>query len=349
MNRVATFVHISDLHFGPVDLKTRDSREPRAAELHRVFDGLLGHGYLSLCRLERFWAGLAEESPRLIVTGDLTSCGNTDEFETAVAFLADQLVPPRGNYVGLSHPNWKDLGISGNHDNWPGKPTVLGGPPAAKAQVFRTMPYFDRHVLTVGDGYTLSFLGIDTDADVGPRSYRRLLAQGAFHSQLAQLDGELNNFLVEPKEFRVLLLHHSSQYPGTTALKIVPKSLAALYDFAAKHSISVLLCGHTHVPCLKQFRVPYAGNSIPLFEACCGATTLRRSFAFDASDWHGGRPERRDWLSNSLLVHRVFVEGGRAALEWRTEVFVEGRDGFSRPSNVPAHIPMETAVRLNSR
>ena len=109
MRRAATFLHISDLHFGPIDPETRDARVPRAAELHRIFDGLLGHGYLSLCRLERFWADLADESPTLIVTGDLTSCGNSDEFESAMAFLASELQPPKGNYLGLSCPRWKNL------------------------------------------------------------------------------------------------------------------------------------------------------------------------------------------------------------------------------------------------
>src|SRR6266852_2073522 len=39
--RLATFVHISDLHFGPVDPRTRDARAIALASKFSIFDGLL--------------------------------------------------------------------------------------------------------------------------------------------------------------------------------------------------------------------------------------------------------------------------------------------------------------------
>src|SRR5438034_515337 len=99
--RVATFVHISDLHFGNL------VRDPVTGELvpdaptrnlwaiHPLFDGLLGHHYRALVHLEAFVRSLREkERAHLIVTGDVTATGEAREFAMANDFLSGYLNIP---------------------------------------------------------------------------------------------------------------------------------------------------------------------------------------------------------------------------------------------------------------
>jgi len=303
------------------------------------FDGLLGHSFHALVKLERFYAQIAKEDPFLVVTGDITACGNKDEYTAANSFLGSELHLPNGSSVGLGRPDWNRLAVSGNHDNWPGTPTIFGGPTICKSKVYRPMPYYQvawpsanpAAVLQLPNGYSLSFLGIDTDADVDPRGlYDRPFARGAFQSQLAKLAPELP--VPKEKEIRVLLLHHSTQYTSRSpALQIAKDRKAALYDFAAKHNIRIFLCGHTHVPKLTEFPVSYLGEDYPVFEACCGATTRRTDLPPDAADWLGSYP-RWKFLPNSLMIHRLLGDGMR--LLWQTKVYIEKRTGFAEDNQL---------------
>src|SRR3712207_5624414 len=119
--RLATFVHISDLHFGSIDPNSGqvvyDAYAPSMWGRCSWFDGLLGHHYLALVQLRKVFDQIRRaENAGLIVTGDLTSTGAPDQFDTAADYLISQLVPPRGNYVGLFVQRWRDLAIPGNHD-----------------------------------------------------------------------------------------------------------------------------------------------------------------------------------------------------------------------------------------
>jgi len=329
MERVATLVHISDLHFGPVDPTNMESEIPKLWQRCPWFDGLLGHSYHAAVKLDRFWGRMERESPFLVVTGDITACGSEDEYSTAQDFLGRELKPPKGHHVGLAQEDWNVRAISGNHDNWPGTPTIWGGPPSCK-EVFRRMPYYDAHVLQLPHGYTLSILGIDTDAGVRPYYWRRFMAQGAFVSQLAELERTLPT--PGEREIRILLLHHSAQYNSHgPQLKISEPSKGALYDFAGKHNLQVFLCGHTHSVKLSPFEVPYLGRQHRIFEACCGATTRRNDLPAEATDWAGKRPVR-NWVPNSLLVHRLLTDGSR--IVWRTEAYFERATGFFQDDSV---------------
>src|SRR5262249_11937629 len=148
LQRIATLLHVSDLHCGPVDPKTMDSRIPALWQKLPWFDGLFGHSYHAMVKLERFHdRTLADEAPVLLVTGDITACGSEDEYSTAHVFLSGELTPPKGNHIGLRTGDWNRLAVSGNHDNWPGSPTIWGSCLTCKSEVFRKMPYFEPRVL----------------------------------------------------------------------------------------------------------------------------------------------------------------------------------------------------------
>src|SRR5438046_1488104 len=104
---LATITHISDLHFGLPDPNTYDAETLRLWAAIPGFEGFLGHKYSALVFLEDFWQKRLNDDPqgyegtKLIVSGDLTTKGNKEEFETAVEFLGNELIPPKGGGVGL--------------------------------------------------------------------------------------------------------------------------------------------------------------------------------------------------------------------------------------------------------
>jgi 3',5'-cyclic AMP phosphodiesterase CpdA len=245
--RLATFVHVSDLHFGNVDPNSVD-KDAVAVALGAVggpiFDGLLGHSHRSLVRLEQLWAKLKdEEDAALIVTGDLTAFGAISQFQSATTYLADILGRPTVvNPIGLRHTRWNHTSVPGNHDHWPGRPVIFGWPTSGLAEHFSGLPNVFRFDLSPGQ--FLSFLRIDTDANVNPLGTDRFLALGRFNSQLATLASQLP--VPEANEIRVLLLHHSLSVSGQLAMTSASKD--ALNDFIVDHAISILLCGHIHQP-----------------------------------------------------------------------------------------------------
>src|SRR2546425_275913 len=98
--RLLTFIHISDLHIGDLDPETFDARAPRIWANSKRFDGLLGHSYRSLVRLEQFFNRIRrDEKAQLIVTGDVTTVGSSAQFETVSNFLGSVLRPPKAAYL----------------------------------------------------------------------------------------------------------------------------------------------------------------------------------------------------------------------------------------------------------
>jgi hypothetical protein len=321
--RLATFVHVSDLHFGHTDPKTRDSQAIALASKFSIFDGLLGHSYKSLVRLEQVFDKFRrEESASLIVTGDLTTVGDADEFLTASEYLGDVLRPPKGAYVGLRQRDWLRRAVPGNHDHWPGVPKIFGGPTAALAKTFGTLP--QSTMMSLPSGHRIHFLRIDSDADVWPYGASRLFARGSFRSQLQNLSATLT--VPAQGEIRVLLLHHSFAYAGAT-LSMNSSSRKALNDFIVNHNIAVLLCGHVHQPpSVSVLKASHLMQSLSFLEARCGTTTQVSTLPYDASTLLNNRPVRPDHWPNSLLVHRVLLDSG--TLVWETEIHLERSTGF---------------------
>lgn len=337
-NRVATFVQISDLHIGSIDPETQNAHVPSWLGQVPWFDGLRGHDGASLVRLEKFFAEISErENAQLIVTGDVTACGNDDEYDTARTFIGGDLQPPKGEDLGLRVPNWSERAVPGNHDHWSGAPIIFGGPPPQLWRTYKRTPYI-LDPISLSNGFTLRFFGINTDADVRPVGLERLLAQGSFRSELTKID---NLFKVpqENREIRILLLHHSSRYRVSLRpeLRMISTSRDALYAFMAKLGISILLCGHTHIPHLEEFSIPYLGVTHRVFEACCGATTILTCLPFDSTSITGTWPSRPKWIPNSLLVHRVTEVQGRAF--WHTQIYLETSKGFKLPNEPPYQFP----------
>jgi hypothetical protein len=211
-------VHISDLHLGRTGKSGFDARAPKLWAKWKHFDGLLGHSYLSLVRLGQLFSRLrAEENAVLVIAGDLTTVGNSDEYATAQDYLGNVLKPPKGNYLGLKYAKWKDFCIPGNHDHWPGAPIIIGPINGDLSKTFGPLP--QQTVVTLSSGNKLQFLRIDSDADISPYGSNRVMARGSFKSQLDKLPLTLG--VPEPNEIRVLLLHHS--YIATGKILVINK------------------------------------------------------------------------------------------------------------------------------
>lgn len=193
---LATFVHISDIHIGAIDPASGDATNSPLAEMtYRNmpwFDGLLGHQGRSLQDLDDFVDRLkAEETLRLIVSGDLSRFGASDELKDAQAYIEKDidLSPPLGNYFGLRLGN-QVLTIPGNHDQWGGAAHPFSPWLSQFGGVFPA-PLPRVELVPLGDGREIAFICIDSDADVAPQTLKRWRAIGDFQTQLQALQATM--------------------------------------------------------------------------------------------------------------------------------------------------------------
>jgi 3',5'-cyclic AMP phosphodiesterase CpdA len=329
--RLATFVHVSDLHLGIPEADSGDAPVKSKWATCRWFDGLLGHSFLSLLALEAFFEDLSEkEGARLVVTGDLTQSGSANEFDVAAEFLGAVHQFPNGDDVGLEDASWADLAVPGNHDHWPGGGRILGDPCVAFHRQFGKHANYICHI-PLPKGYVVTFLKVDTDADVHPRRSSRLLARGNFVTEIDKIDKYLGMHRRGAKEFRVLLMHHSLTHRGLT-LAADDHSKDAARDLLIRHGIKLVLNGHTHTPLISPVSRFLAGLTGEATEVTCGTTTQRWTAP---ASWK--RPvdrKQRNWL----MVHRLFETGGVG--EWEVTPAIEKVEGFEeqigRRKTVPA-------------
>lgn len=335
--RLKTFVHISDIHIS--DANFDDSASSLYAVVPKL-DGFLGHSYKSLTVLEPFFAELHQnEDAELILTGDLTRVGGAWEFDAAIAFLQDELVPPHGVYIGLRNPNWMKLTIPGNHDRYPGFPSLVGGPTATFSALFPGMPMVVDLLLPSSAGHLLRFLLIDTDADVWPWGSQRAKAKGSFVTQLRSLSALLGK--QGDGEIRVLCLHHSRCHRGLT-LEMDRPSRNALDDFIVDKGIAVLLSGHIHdPPQVALATAAGARGTATYLEARCGTTTQQNLFHLPHYWRNLPGIRRKGHWSNTLLVHRLFEEAGE--IIWESELYLEDPYGFQLAT------PSQSDTMINSR
>lgn len=336
--RLATLLHISDLHFGDIDPNTGSALEPTLLGIHEVIDGLLGHDLDSLKRVSRFWGRLRRnEGASLVVTGDLTTVGKFGQYVTADSYLGDLLdlgdvisgLPP----LGLAVADWRKRGIPGNHDHYPGNfepPNFMFGHPPQEMYDNFLSQYPDISSLDLPSGHKLKFLLINTDADVWSTGASRLYARGHFTSQLDKLKKDLSES--DPQtEIRVLCLHHSPAH-GDFKLGINGRSRKALNDFIVQQNVAVLLTGHKHTPPLiRTFPASHLKISRNYLEARCGSTTQQSTLGYSTSTLFGHRPVRPDQMPNTLLVHRLHQTGDE--IYWDTECYFEIPTGFKRASD----------------
>jgi predicted phosphodiesterase len=338
--RLGTFVHISDLHFGDIDPNTGQVVQHLDVQASKIwatcswFDGLLGHSYRALERLEKFFSQIRrDEDAQLIVTGDVTCVGKQEQFETADEYLRDKLLPPKGSHLGLSATDWKDRAVPGNHDHWPGAATIWGKRTPAFRTHFPTLPFVGPPLVGPLLQHTanpqLQFIGINTDADIDPYGWKRGLARGSFCSQLATAAGLLG--LPDERTIRVLILHHSHAYRARPyrgrALEMDDASRQALEVFLVEQDIAVLLCGHTHAPLVKPFSATHQGKTIKVLEARCGTTLQTDTIPYHWKTILGNRP-RRQLTANTLLVHRLLEENGEVI--WHAETYTRTPFGFGK-------------------
>lgn len=336
MHRVRQFLHLSDLHIGLPDEKG-DARVLMPLAALPWFDGLMGHSYNSLRKIEALFRKVSRSGRTdLIFTGDLTSNGHDNEFTAGSEYLDSDWTLPTGNFVGLRCPAWKELAVPGNHDHWPGAPTIFGPPQPSLTTTFKRTPYYNDPI-RLATGHTLRFIGIDTDRDVNPHLWQRLFARGSFISELNELETNGPGLpLPEEGEIRALLLHHSVDWPDYV-LGVAATSRKALLEFCVQAGISVLLCGHTHEVALKTMEVNHLkfGRPTPVVQACCGSSSRRTTLPMNANvlGYRFGRPS---WLPNSVLLHTFEpVRGG--PLRWRIQAMYETPRGFSSIESVPSH------------
>lgn len=341
---LATFLHISDLHFGLIDPDTFDAEAHKFWAVIPTFDGFVGHRHSSLVLLEKlFGEDLGKESPFLIVTGDITTNGDEKEFEIADDYLAREFVFPDNSKLGLERADWQKWAIPGNHDHWPGTNWILGPSTRSFQRCFPQLPaVFD---LAIGDnGDIIRFLRIDTDADVSCYFLNRFFARGCFLSQLDELR-KLTSGLPAPSA-TVLCLHHSPAKRGYL-MALESKSREALDKFIIDMEVSVLLTGHIHNPPLvKVFTAKDGSKSRRYLEARCG-TTSQSDFFESPYYWrsflapYGWKPKR--W-SNSLLIHRIVDRKG--SLYWETELLLQRTDDFLPPTKPNSKIMVDPSFPL---
>jgi hypothetical protein len=324
-----TFVHVSDLHIGQIDPRSGDANvSVPASVVYQSFpwlDGLLGHHGRALRDLQEFCDHLVDqgESFELLVTGDLTRCGDPNEIATVRRFLAStvDLNPPLGNLVGLNLKTMPPASITGNHDNWGGSNhPVGGGPLAARTLVPNDMPFVLRYALPNGRRLLLS--GIDTDAQIKPWGMKRVYAIGSFQQQLVALEQLLPSR--RPGDIRVLLAHHSMARTSFR-LRMDAGSRAALSAFLSNHGFSILLSGHTHHRMFSSLPVSGRNGSSHVEELTCGSTTQHDQVPYSWRNLIGKLPSRR-WPDNTLIVHRLY--GTPGATRWEAQAYVRTTRGF---------------------
>ena len=348
--RLLTIVHISDLHFS--DRRPGAGTDPSVPPLLARFpflDGVLGHHQKALNHLVRFCRSLGEEQ-YLAVTGDLTANGATGQRTLVDDFISR---PFQSADPGLNEPQWKDLGIYGNHDNWGGINAPIGGPTAGFVNFFPKFPSV-RGPISLAHGVSLRILRIYTDAEV--RFLTRSLARGKFVSELTQLQ-TLLPAQPQDNEVRVLLMHHSCM-PGdpvappgkpskVAPLEIVRGTRQVLDRFLVDYSIHVILCGHRHTPRLSRLNPSNGFEASLVFEARCGTTTQLDQYPNDV--FSKINVKSRKLTPNSLVLHRLLKRPD--GVYWRSETFFrsERHGGFihhSRFSSDPRLGVLTDGIRV---
>jgi hypothetical protein len=329
-------VQISDLHIGRIDAQG-DPLIPDAVikdwwRYSQLFQGLLGHTYRAMAQLEEFYLDrVAEGLTRLVITGDLTTCGADIEFETARAFLTGGAVLSRERTVGLRAEGAFELAIPGNHDHWPGAPTLVGDPSNSLWDLFPQRP-MTPCIIDLTEQHRLVVLGINTDEDVHPTGPSRVYARGRFASQLDALDRQIEAHERRKGDILVLAMHHSRMH-GLFKLGLTASTRKRLSETLESAQIAVILSGHTHEPAIRIERIAGRSSSWELLEARCGTTTQ-----LDDPKVLAARGITAALIPNNILVHEIVSTEGR--IEWRTVSFNRTDRGFQEGKALPGSRPI---------
>lgn len=263
------FAHLSDTHFGPALANQGAGPVPGQQPHHAV-------KCLALpAALDAAWDAmqLPDDAAALpvVVSGDLTVSGATEELAVAQAYLGGRFpiarLPGPAFEMGLgTSPRRPVLTIPGNHDHWDGQRITMGAYNSALYPGdFDPTPW--RQTLASADGaLTLELVGVDSNSGWQPGPGRPLLAgmqarmaQGmltpsqiatvrAWYRQRQQRPAAAAPTAEQPSLVRALLCHHSLAYQGGISgrLAMDANSRQILLHLCAEFRVSALLTGHTH-------------------------------------------------------------------------------------------------------
>lgn len=328
-------VQVSDLHIGEIDPQTGDALLPGVLQWAQQrltwLDGYLGHHAQALEDIEDFIEQTYRDAgiePRMLVTGDLSRAGSGPSLALARDFVEAQIPLGRHRQAGLACGPVDHL-VAGNHDHWADTPPPPGGAGSiAWAQLFGgRAPPQPMPDLPLPDGRRLVIWGLDSEADVAPRTWGRTMARGSFVSQVQALGQALRPRADD--EVRVLLLHHSPAERGV-ALGIDGASRDALSALLAAHDFSAVLTGHAHVPMLVPFDVqdPATGRTRRVHELRCGSSaqidTTPKPLLGAGAALPGWLRQRRP--PNALLTHEIALQAD-GSLAWTSQVWTRTRPG----------------------
>ena len=302
-----------------------DSAAPWWWGLVPLCKGYLGHHGVALRHLDDLIGNLREEEQAIVlVSGDLTANGGKAQLALSTEYLRSTIALTTSSRTGLNDSAILERTIPGNHDHWPGfsllSPAnplpMLGAPTEAFFTLFWELPK-EPYCPLASLRPSITFLGIDTDADVGPISCERLFAQGSFQSQLRALRLQIGGVARAPGEIRVLLLHHS--FLDSSCME--SGSRDELAQTLRECQISVILTGHTH----DASTVVHSIDGWEVLEARCGTSTQRDRYP---PEWTATSRARMPPLNaNSVLVHRVH-QASPNRLTWRTTPYIRNDQGF---------------------
>ncbi|MCJ2026466.1 metallophosphoesterase family protein [Methylobacterium sp. J-067] len=351
-NPTYRLLHVSDLHIGdlPVTRVPMALNAPTSRWLRNfpVLEGQLGHHARALEGLHEFHEDLVKDNIPfdLVVSGDLTANGAVAQFGLADAYLGAGPTP--FGYF-LDRPDWVELSVTGNHDNWPGINSIIG-PRTTGPSTYLPGPWPKEVVRQLTGGRWIRYILLDTDAEVAAVGHNRLMGRGAFTQQLIQLE---NLPRIEQGEIRVIVMHHSILGPETAGphplapapfrhapvpngrirrLEIDHPSARLIRQFIVDHSISVVLTGHMHEPQLSLLATTNGRHIGRFLEARCGTTTQRDRYPYkDARNMRA----IRTLPPNTLIMHEIVEENGQHL--WTAQLYWLDRQGRF-VTQVP-HIP----------
>lgn len=303
-------VHISDLHFSDRMTNNQfgwfEGYRPHDVQLCKGLTNVVEH-------IKYLWDLQEGESPRLIVTGDLTSSGRESEFAVAHSFIMSrwrlQLAGPE-KWAG-QHVSEGDLAtVPGNHDHWFGRrvpPSAYNG--GIIEDHFERTPW--RKVwASSGGGFELEIFGVDSNSGLAGQ-WQNWPAIGRIQKEeLNELEWRLeeSDRTHSPKSVRrvrAILTHHSLSYRGGLPKRIFSvceleeESRDRLLEIAAKYKVAAILTGHIHDAYHHDFPVRIDGEERIVRELRSPSTLQGPASKVNAG----------------FLAHRLWLDQN-GALEW---------------------------------
>jgi hypothetical protein len=122
-----TILQLSDLHIGRVNHQGIRWSNPIAwIPVSKFFPGILGHDQRARRAVADLWQSIFETgNADLVITGDLTAFGSSDQLVNARHFVENGLAVKR-QVIGLHRGTSRQGIIPGNHDYFAGYPIPWG-------------------------------------------------------------------------------------------------------------------------------------------------------------------------------------------------------------------------------